>query len=54
MLMELGRIPDVGERVETRQATFTVERLEEKRVAEIRVALKGAGRKQDAKKNESV
>jgi magnesium and cobalt transporter len=42
ILMVLGRIPKTGERIETDEAVFTVERMESNRIAEVRIELRGA------------
>jgi len=42
ILMVLGHIPEAGERVETDEAVFTVERMERNRIAEVRIELRGA------------
>lgn len=43
MLMMLGMIPEVGDQVQTDEATYTVEELENKRIARIRIQLREHG-----------
>ena len=39
MLMSLGVLPEVGAKVKTDEAVFTIEKMEENRIAEVRIQL---------------